>query len=243
MAAIHKKHEEHKAEEETSNKREEAASAKSDLASGEPKPVVVSDVVTESTERIEVIEEVAPEETKSEPPVEATPTDPLADFKEKMVEEESLPSDEPPKKNFMWPILFVFIIALVLLGGIFAYKKGMNKTEKVNVVTLSPTPTLTPQPTIVLSKYAIKILNGSGVDGEAGRQKTALEAAGFTISSVGNADNSNYTDTIIEAKKDIEKAFLDKLKSVLQTSFTLSDVKVLPDNSTSSVIVILGTKK
>src|SRR3990167_3955014 len=114
MAAVHKK---------TANaeppKKAETQSVK--------EPVVVSDVVTQTTERIEVIEEAIPEpksekETpaKSESAATETPSeasaDPLTDFKEKMSEEEESPVySEPAKKNYMWPILFIFIIALLML--------------------------------------------------------------------------------------------------------------------------------
>lgn len=205
-------------------------------------PVVVADVVTET---IEVIEQVTPQAAKSGKPAESIPAvDPLTDFKEKMNEEEFLPSDMPPKKNFMWPILFIFIITLLILSGVFVYNNN-TKGERVNVVTLSPTPTITPEPTkaIDLSKYEIEILNGSEVNGEAGRQKESLEAEGFAISSIGNADNSDYTDTIIKAKKEVEKAFLDKLKNVLKNTFTVGEIETLPDDSLSLVVVIIGTKK
>lgn len=196
-------------------------------------PVVVSDVVTET---IEVIEQVTPAESMPA-------ADPLTDFKEKMNEEESLPSDMPPKKNFMWPILFIFIITLLILSGVFVYNNN-TKGERVNVVTLSPTPTITPEPTkaIDLSKYEIEILNGSEVNGEAGRQKESLEKEGFAISSIGNADNSDYTDTLIQAKKEVDKDFLDKLKTVLESSFTVKEEELSEDASVL-IVIILGTKK
>lgn len=236
MASVHKKH-------------EEPASNAADAKKEEPKkeePIIISDTVTETTERIEVIEETTPEpksDAKSEKSAPAV--DPLTDFKEKMSEEEESPmSNQPQKKNFMWPILFIFIIALVLLGGIFVYKQGMNKGTDVNVVTLSPTPTTIPTPTITvdLSKYEIQILNGSEVDGEAGRQKANLEAEGFTISSVGNADSSDYTKTIIQAKADVDKGFLDKLKSVLEESFVVGDNEELSEDEDPDVIVIIGSE-
>lgn len=198
-------------------------------AYGEPKePVIVSDVVTETTERIEVIEEA----------------DPLSNFKEKMVEEE-FSENNAPKKNYMWPILLIFIITILLLIGAFLYKSGTNIKDKINIVPLSPTPTIVPEPTkaIDLTKYEIEIQNGSGVSGEASRQEASLEAAGFIVSSVGNADNSDYTDTVIKAKTGVEKAYLDKLKSVLGETFTLEGVETLPDDSLTSVVVILGVKK
>lgn len=221
MAAVHKKHE----------KIKEPPNTKSDLVSGEPKPVVVSDVVTETTERVEVIEEVTP--------------DPLTDFKEKMSEEEEQPvSSVPPQKNFMWPILFIVFLALASLIGIFVYKQSANKDGKVNVVTLTPTPTVMPQPTkaVNLTQYEIKILNGSEVSGEAGRQKESLEKEGFTVSSIGNAATSNYKETIIQAKKEVDKDFLDKLKSVLELSFIVGDSEELSSDADSDVIVIIGSQ-
>jgi len=232
--AIHKRH-----EEEISNKKQVTSDRKE-------QPVVVSDIVTETTERIEVIEEASLDEPKSEPAVESARTeDLLSGFKEKMSQEEQVSSFTPAKKNFMWPILFVVFLALAMLTGIFVYKKGMINDKKVNVVTLSPTPTLTPKPTktVDLTKYEIEILNGSGVDGEAGRQRDFLKAEGFTIAAVGNADNSDYTETIIQAKEEVDKDFITKLKNVLEDTFIVGKIEILSEDASTPIVVILGTKK
>lgn len=200
-------------------------------------PVIVSDVVTETTESIEVVEEV---------PVSQVPAaDPLSDFKEKMIEEELPVSDKSQQKNYMWPILLVFIITILLLTGVFLYRNGINTNDKVNVVTLSSSPTITPEPTkaIDLAKYEIEIQNGGGVSGEASRQEANLAAEGFTISSIGNADNSDYTDTIIKAKKEVDKDFIAKLKSVLSNSFTVGETESLSEDTSVPIVIIIGTKK
>ncbi len=201
--------------------------------------IIVSDVITETTESIQVVETT---------PVVPTPEpDLLSDFKEKMVEEEQPAFNSPQRNNYMWPILLIFIIAILLLIGVFLYKQGVNINGKIkiNVVTLTPTPTFVPEPTktIDLSKFKIEILNGSGIDGEAGRQKDNLDKEGFVISSVGNADNSDFTNTVVKAKKEVDKDFLSKLKSVLETSFTVGDTETLADDAAAPVVVILGTKK
>lgn len=173
--------------------------------------------------------------------------DPLSDFKEKMNKEEHLPSNMSSKKNFMWPILFIFVIAIAVLGGIFVYKQNANKDKDVNVVALTPTPRQpSPKPTVAevdLSKYEIKILNGSELEGEAGRQKTNLEEEGFTISSIGNASESDYTKTIIQAKETVDKDFLDKLRSVLELSFGVGEQEDLPVDADSNIIVIIGSEQ
>jgi hypothetical protein len=110
----------------------------------------------------------------------------------------------------------------------------------------TPTPTVTVEPTQAvadLTKYEIEILNGSEVTGEAAKQKDTLEAAGFTVSSVGNADNSDYTDTIIKTKADVDSAFIAKLKSVLSDTFTVGPVQSLSSDVAVPVQVILGTQK
>lgn len=209
-------------------------------------PVVVSDIVTQTTETVEVVEEVVPQTAKSETPAESlSPHDPLSDFKEKMNEEELSARDNAQKKNYMWPILLIFIIVILLLVGVFLYKSDTKIGSKVNVVTLSPTPTVTPEPTktVDLTKYEIEIQNGSGVSGEASRQESNLKEEGFTISSIGNAGNSNYTDTIIKARETVDKDFIAKLKSVLENTFTVGEIEVLPDDSSAPVVVIIGTKK
>jgi len=190
------------------------------------------------------LEEKAETEPVTSVPVSPAPeNNPLNDFKEKVEIEMNLPSR--PQKNYMWPILFIFIIALALLGGIFVYRQGIFKVEKVNVVSLSPTPIVSPVPTkaVDLKKYEIEILNGSEAAGEASRQKTILETAGFTISSIGNADNSDYTDTIVKAKAEVDKNFLAKLKSDLENTFTVGETQILSEDSSVPVVVILGTKK
>jgi hypothetical protein len=197
----------------------------------ENQPVTAPDVITETVEIAE------------SPAQSSARTDPLNDFKEKVEEELNMP--DRPQKNFMWPILFIFIIAVVLLAGVFAYKQGVFKAIKINAVPSSPTPTVSPTPTktVDLTKYEIEILNGSSVDGEASKQKAALEAAGFTISSVGNADNSDYADTVIKAKKEVDSGFITKLKSVLSGTFTVGDTQSLDESSSVPVVVILGAKK
>jgi hypothetical protein len=203
-------------------------------------PAVAQDVAPAS---VEAAATVAPEpEVKAEVP----PPNPLSDFKEKVEEEMNMPIK--PQKNYMWPILFIFIIAAVLLAGVFVYKQGMfnGMGKKAEVIPVSPTPVaVSPSPakTVDLTKYEVEILNGSEIDGEASRQKTNLEGEGFTISSIGNADNTDYTDTIIEAKTEVNKDFIAKLKSVLDSTFTVGETQSLSEDSSVPVIVILGTKK
>lgn len=222
----------------TTKKTESKAQEKKTEAKKEQ--AVIKDIIVE---KVEVIEKVEPATTvKQQVAVEAE--DPLSDFKEKMIEEEMMTGNSP-KKSFMWPILFIFVVAIILLIGIFAYKNGAFKAVSVKP-TPTPEPAVVVKPTVVavdLTEYKIEIKNGSGVGGEAARQKESLEDAGFVVSSVGNADNSDYIETIIKAKKDVSTDFIAKLKDVLSESFTVGASEELSSSSDASVIVILGAKK
>jgi hypothetical protein len=223
----------------------DTAPKKEELKSKEQKPeekpteeITASNVIIKTTGNVEVIDETAPQEEKRQK------EDPLVEFKEKMNREEYSDFGAPTKKNFMWPILFIFIIAICLLAGVFLYKNGININNKIDVEKPSPTPVVTVEPTkaVDLTQYEIEVLNGSEVSGEAGRQKASLEEEGFTVSSVGNADNSDYTDTVIQAKSEVSKDFVDKLEAFLEDSFTVTKEE-LSDDASVPVIVILGIKK
>ncbi len=64
------------------------------------------------------------------------------------------------------------------------------------------------------ASLSLKILNGSGMQGLAGKTATFLEKEGFNnIKEIGNADSFNYSETIIKYKKGKEKeaGFLKEL--------------------------------
>jgi len=216
---------------------------------GAKEEIIASDVVIKTTGKVEIIEETPPQETKPEekkPDEPVSTTDPLTEFKEKMTKEEDSGFDVPAKKNYMWPILFVFIMVILVLAGVFLYRHWASiSNNKTSVTKLSPSPTVVPEPTkaIDLTKYEIEVLNGGGIDGEASKQKASLEGEGFVVSSVDNADNSDYTDTIIKAKTEVDEDFIAKLKSVLSSSFTISTTENLSEDSPVPVVVIIGTKK
>lgn len=193
------------------------------------------------------IQTAIPQPVKTSPATATGPANPLDDFKVKV--EEELGMQSKPQKNYMWPILFIFIVATLFLVGVFAYKQGIFKIEKTDIASLIPTPAAASLPSpapakaVDLTKYEIEVLNGSEVSGEASRQKDSLEEKGFTVSSIGNAENSDYTDTIIKAKADVDSDFVTELKNFLSNTFTVGKTQILPDDSSAPVVVILGTKK
>lgn len=149
------------------------------------------------------------------------------------------------KKNLLLPIIFIVLLGVAVLGGLFIYRQNFsnNQKEKVNVVSLSPTPKKEPTPKpIDLSKYTISVLNGSETDGAASNLKSNLEGEGFEVPSIGNADSSEYTETVIQAKENVDKEYLAKLKTTLEESFTVGKIQTLDEDAETDVVVIIGSK-
>jgi hypothetical protein len=171
-------------------------------------------------------------------------------------------SPEDGRKRFGVYFFVVAFLAFILgLGAMAAasYFGVINlNLSKVALPTnmhvpafLGAKPTLTsaPKPTAVpttkpvdLSQYSIAVLNGSGVTGEAGKVKTTLTMDKFNVTSTGNADNTNYTKTVIAAKKTVDSTYLTQLESELKKSFDVdSTVSSLASSATTDVTVTIGS--
>lgn len=146
------------------------------------------------------------------------------------------------RKGKIWMSVFGASIVLALVAGLFMYREGATLTPSP---TPAEKPQVSPTPTpeaVDLPKYKIEVLNGNGIQGEAAKLKKQLETEKFTVSSIDTADRLNYQKTVIQAKKTVPKKFLDKLKSFLEKEYILDDIKELPDNEKSDVVVIIGSK-
>lgn len=160
------------------------------------------------------------------------------------------------KKNLLRYFIVVavisFLIGLISMAVINFFLSGTNYDipfikREVVVATPSPKPTVTVEQTKVievdLAEYSIEVLNGSGISGVASELKTALTTDGFKVISAGNADKSDYTNTIISAKKKVSSAYLVKLKENLKKTYILdSDSKaVLAETDEADVIITIGS--
>jgi hypothetical protein len=79
----------------------------------------------------------------------------------------------------------------------------------------------------------MRVLNGTKESGAAGTARTTLTKAGFTVRTIGNAKNQDYTDTYVyyqsgrKAEADQVAAALSSYKPVLQESSLASPDMVL----------------
>lgn len=170
-------------------------------------------------------------------------------------DEEAYEIKKNMNKSILWHFFLVSLISFVVGLATMAAVSYFPQTKNIyNFIPLlaSPTPTptavptSTPSPTakpVDLSAYKIKILNGSGVRGAAAGLKETLAGDGFEIASTGNADLSDYTETIISAKKEVKTAFIKKLKESLSDYKLKEDPTGIENKDAVDVIIILGSSK
>ena len=103
-------------------------------------------------------------------------------------------------------------------------KKAQEYIDRLNGLTVN-TSSVRP------ADVAVKVLNGNGTDGLAGRAASALQVAGFRVASTADAANHNYQQTVVQyapgqqAKAALVKSLLNAGASVEQDS-TLSGADV-----------------
>lgn len=160
------------------------------------------------------------------------------------------PLEEEKKKNFLWPIIYlVLFVAGMATGFIIFDQLSSRKDFKLpNFSSPEPTPTAaptaTPTPeTVDLKSYKLRLENGSGIRGEAAKLESAIENE-FTVEEVGNADNSNFEETVIQAKNGTNAVFLKSLREALAKTYTVADeVDTLPEDETVDAVVVIGSEK
>lgn len=234
----------------------------------EPEEVKLSEELDENkddNESKDVTEEEKFALETTEPALEVAPDE----LQEKEKEEDSEKEDEQSsqfgsftkeavvnkrkKSNFGFFLLIAtitFLVGLLIIGGL-SYFLSTNSDDTMKLpsfqaATPTPTtePTATPTPEEVdLSAYSIRVLNGSGITGEAASARTLLEAKGFDISGVGNASTSDYTTTVISATEDVDEAYLNELIKALQENYKVNSVvEDAPSSQTADVVVTVGSE-
>ena len=161
------------------------------------------------------------------------------------------------KKSKLWIILAFVVIIAAFGAGLYYFRqevilKSLEKKEEP-----SPTPSQISEPKeseaadatesaeikADPSQYSIKVLNGSGTAGVAAKVRDILEEADFVVKDIGNADASTYEKTVIKAKKDVSKEFLDILRLELGKLYLLDSNEELEEDEGVDVVIIIGSQK
>lgn len=88
--------------------------------------------------------------------------------------------------------------------------------------------------TIVPENIAVRVLNGSGVPGRAAEVAAALEAQGFTIVEISDADRNDYTTTEIRHDAPMAEAARTVLAALPQS-------ETVADDASEVITIVVGT--
>ncbi|KKS98581.1 MAG: hypothetical protein UV73_C0001G0102 [Candidatus Gottesmanbacteria bacterium GW2011_GWA2_43_14] len=216
-----------------------------DTQTAETKPVMETIEVVEKEEKpVAVPLKIETEEKEKEtvPVVEEPPlvADSITEFKGS--------SRSGSFSKYIWFVI-ALAIGLLTVGGYLVMARGGSVnlpfvSQPTATPSPSPVPTLTPTPTIDpdLKKedLTVSVLNGTDTSGIARQNADSLEESGYTIGTVGNAEE-DAAETIIRIK-DSKKNYLPLLIGDLKDKFSTEKVETLPEDDEADAVVILGLK-
>lgn len=133
-----------------------------------------------------------------------------------------------------------FVLVFLLVKNADKLKLGGAKTEVVSPVATQETTPPAPEPKP--ADYPVRILNGTLVEGEAGRLATKLKDLGFEVVETKNATSSGFTTTKLRVVKDTPEKIVSTLKSTLLETYDSVAVEELSDEKVK-VEIIIGKKK
>ncbi len=132
-------------------------------------------------------------------------------------------ADNPKKGSPVKTVLPIVVSILLLMGALYFANQQLGIVDLGTLGgSATPTPTEAPEPTekptpapdTKKEDVTIDVFNGSGVTGQAGVIKAALESADFTGITTGNADDT--TDTIIQYGSGISQEIVDEIEAILK---------------------------
>lgn len=173
------------------------------------------------------------------------------------------PIDRPSR---LFPVkTIVSIVAGIVLvaGGVFLFwnlKKAGQEIPlasplpkvsgvETNLETPAPTPQVTASPAPTAqpvkadkTKLAVKVLNGTGVTGEAAYLKNILVALGYKDITAGNAETQNATTTSVAFSSTVDQATKDELLAKLTSVYeSVDETGTVP--ASVDVLVVTGARE
>ncbi|NTU72675.1 LytR C-terminal domain-containing protein [Candidatus Roizmanbacteria bacterium] len=137
-------------------------------------------------------------------------------------------------------LLFILVANLNKGAGILPKNLiSLNKPTPTVAPSPIPSPTPSPMPTITRSDIRIKVENGSGTAGKAGVVRDFLKSKGYEQILTANADNFDYSTTVIQIKKS-KQADLAAIKDDLSPNVSTPKVEDLPESQSADVVIIVG---
>jgi hypothetical protein len=210
----------------------------------EPEEIKASDILV--TEEVETQEELSAPEKELEPSEnEFKKQEPEVNLSPAL---NNLKSPSNGKKYFLIALIVIFALALVA-GAVFVSRNSIKKETKIEekapeTLVLTPTPIGTkeasPAAELKREDLKIKILNGSGVAGEAKKAKDLLEDLGYKDIKIGNANSYGYTKVEISLKEEREDYFKLLSEDLSEEYTVLKTMEVLDEAEDFDAVIILG---
>lgn len=163
--------------------------------------------------------------------------------------------DEEVKKKSMRSQYILLAISFLLLTSATTYfllwsntipNPWFKKSESITPRSTSAiTPSITSQPSPTInplddkSTIKIQILNGSGVEGQAGKLSDLLKEAGYDNITTGNTDNSEQRTTIIYNKL-LQKDMLTEITKAIKNDFPDPTLQEASRSADYDVIITTG---
>lgn len=145
-------------------------------------------------------------------------------------------------------LLIIILAALLTFFGIYflikkpSAKKTVRMVKEETPIVSSTSQPSTPTPTLRINRkdLKIKVLNGSGIPGEAKEAASILEELGYKVVETANADSYDYEKTVIKIKEE-KKNFFSLLTNDLKTHYIISGEEfILPKDEKVEAIIIIG---
>ncbi len=183
--------------------------------------------------------------------------EPTKGFEEKVSEIVGEEGERGGGRGVSFRLLFVLTILTALVvgfvaGGVYVYWAGIRSVADGSGNVQEPAverqtqviPTATPLPEpedVDLSEFKVKVLNGSGKIGEAGKVEKLLSDAGFAVKETGNAESFDFEETEISSRKNnVPRSVVSKLKETLEKTYEVKIGEELAETSDYDILVIVG---
>ena len=160
-------------------------------------------------------------------------------------------------KMVKFAIAIIGVVLIVGIGGVFIFSSGgeggtePSPTPGVDSLSTFPTPQPTTAPSsptpeakpVDKSEVSIEVLNGTGTPGDAGALSDALEEAGFSEITAGNADEQDATAAVATYSRDLPQSVVDEITAVLEDMYEEVTTRKATLSGDYDASIVTGTKK
>lgn len=144
------------------------------------------------------------------------------------------------KKSLYWIFILIILIALLFIALYYFNANKKQTTSPLTQPSPSPNPISTEKPTVSRSDLKIKVLNGSGVAGQAGKIQAQLIALGYRNVETGNLGNEEVGSSTLSVNEKVTTLITEEIDTELKK--ILSSVTKEATNSSDFDVVIITRK-